>query len=273
MIPKVIHYCWFGGNPFSESVIRCKESWEKFFPDYEIKEWNEDNFPISCCAYIQEAYKAKKWAFVSDYARFWILYHEGGVYFDTDVEIIKSMDDIVARGPFMGCETVLAKRSLSVSRKDKSELELGVNPGLGIAANAGSEIYKQILNSYNEAHFLNPDGTENQQTVVTRTTNTLKEYGFKCNGKGIQHVADIYIYPSDYFCPICYATGEMTITDNTCAIHHYSASWKTEEEHRLIRIDQWARKYFGINGGRILARFIKVPFRLVMKYFVCNKRS
>ena len=94
MIPKVIHYCWFGGNPLPNIAVKCINSWKKYFPDYEIIEWNESNFDLFSCDYCREAYDAKKWAFVSDYARFKILYEHGGVYFDTDVEVIKSMDDI-----------------------------------------------------------------------------------------------------------------------------------------------------------------------------------
>ena len=105
MIPKVVHYCWFGGNQLPDDAKKCIESWRKFFPEYEIKEWNERNFDFNCCDYVKEAYAAQKWAFVSDYARFWILYHEGGLYFDTDVEVIKDMSDIIAKGAFMGCET------------------------------------------------------------------------------------------------------------------------------------------------------------------------
>ena len=104
MIPKIIHYCWFGGNPLPELAQKCIASWKKYCPDYEIKEWNETNFDLNCCDYVREAYEAKKWAFVSDYARFWILYHEGGVYFDTDVEVPKPIDTIVEKGSFMGCE-------------------------------------------------------------------------------------------------------------------------------------------------------------------------
>ena len=104
MIPKVIHYCWFGRNPLPASARKCIDSWKKFFPDYEIKEWNEDNFDVNMIPYTHEAYSVKKYAFVSDYARFWILYNYGGLYFDTDVEVIRPMDDIVARGPFMGIE-------------------------------------------------------------------------------------------------------------------------------------------------------------------------
>ena len=104
MIPKVIHYCWFGRNSLPPLAVKCLESWKRFFPDYEIKEWNEDNFDVNIISYTAEAYRVKKYAFVSDYARFWILYHYGGLYFDTDVEVIKSMDDIIAKGSFMGCE-------------------------------------------------------------------------------------------------------------------------------------------------------------------------
>ena len=119
MIPKIIHYCWFGRNPLPELAQKCIASWRKYLPDYEIKEWNEDNFDVNMIPYTAEAYKAKKYAFVSDYARFWILYKYGGLYFDTDVEVIKPMDDIIARGPFMGCE----------NEAGKGATKLGVNPG------------------------------------------------------------------------------------------------------------------------------------------------
>lgn len=105
MIPKIIHYCWFGRGPLPELAQKCITSWKKYLPDYEIKEWNEDNFDVNIIPYTAEAYKAKKYAFVSDYARFWILYKFGGIYFDTDVEVIRPIDDIVERGNFMGFET------------------------------------------------------------------------------------------------------------------------------------------------------------------------
>ena len=109
MIPKIIHYCWFGRNPLPDSAKKCIESWRKFFPEYEIKEWNEDNFDVHLIPYVEEAYNAKKYAFVSDYARFWILYFYGGVYFDTDVEVIRPMDDILAKGGFMGSTRLFFK--------------------------------------------------------------------------------------------------------------------------------------------------------------------
>lgn len=105
MIPKKIHYCWFGRKPLPESAKKCIASWKKFFHDYEIIEWNEDNYDVNKIPYIQQAYEAKKYAFVSDYARFDVLYQYGGVYFDTDVEVIRPFEDILEKGAFMGCET------------------------------------------------------------------------------------------------------------------------------------------------------------------------
>lgn len=106
MIPQTIHYCWFGNKPLSETAIKCISSWKKYFPNYTIKEWNENNFNINIIPYTKEAYKRGKWAFVSDYARFWILYNYGGIYFDTDVEVIKPFDIIIENGPFLGLEQI-----------------------------------------------------------------------------------------------------------------------------------------------------------------------
>lgn len=207
MIPKIIHYCWFGGNPLPELAKKCISSWKKYFPDYEIKEWNEDNFDVNCCDYVKEAYDEKKWAFVSDYARFWILYHEGGIYFDTDVEVIKDMSPIIEKGAFIGCETV---------DKCAPGLGLGVNPGLGL--------YKEILDYYDSIHFISRN--EIQETVVDHTTKILKRHGWIGNGE-IEEVAGVTVYPPEYFCPMDYMTGKITITDNTYSIHWYAASWQS----------------------------------------------
>ncbi len=123
MIPKIIHYCWFGGNPLPPLAEKCIASWQKFLPDYEIKRWDESNFDVNIIPYTQQAYESKKYAFVSDYARFWILYKFGGLYFDTDVEIIRPMDDIIAAGPFMGCE--------NPAQDGATPNSLGIAPGPG----------------------------------------------------------------------------------------------------------------------------------------------
>ena len=213
-IPKVIHYCWFGRNPLPESAVKCIDSWKKYFPDFEIKEWNEDNFDVNICQYTREAYEAKKYAFVSDYARFWILYKFGGVYFDTDVEVIKPMADIVDAGSFMGIEKSLATQNNSTIGI------IGVAPGLGIGAIPGLNLYKEILDYYNTKSYL-----RETQTVVGNTTDILRRYGFVDKNEE-QEVAEVTIYPADFFCPMDSTTGLIEITSNTRTIHHYSASWR-----------------------------------------------
>lgn len=216
MIPKVIHYCWFGGNPLPNSAQKCIASWRKYLPDYEIKEWNESNFDVNIIPYTAEAYKAKKYAFVSDYARFWILYKYGGLYFDTDVEVIKNMDDIIAKGPFMGCENE-AKAGATLTR-------LGVAPGLGLGVNPGLGLYGEILNWYNTHHFITWTGVI-EKNVVDITTEILNKNGIEILDDGVLKSSGILIYPKEYFCPKDYVTGEMNITDKTKSIHHYSATW------------------------------------------------
>lgn len=216
MIPKVIHYCWFGGNPLPKSAQKCIASWRKYLPDYEIKEWNESNFDVNIIPYTAEAYKAKKYAFVSDYARFWILYKYGGLYFDTDVEVIKNMDDIIAKGPFMGCE--------NEAKPGATPAQLGVAPGLGLGVNPGLGLYGEILNWYNTHHFITWTGVI-EKNVVDITTEILNKNGIEILDAGVLKSSGILIYPREYFCPKDYITGEMNITDKTKSIHHYSATW------------------------------------------------
>lgn len=228
MIPKKIHYCWFGGNPIDKLGKRCIDSWKKYFPDYEIIEWNESNFDINCCQYVREAYDAKKWAFVSDYARFKILYGQGGVYFDTDVEVIKSFDDIIEKGNFMGCENTISS----------------VNPGLGLAVAPGLGLINDLLDDYERSSFLKEDGSYDLTTIVERTTKFLRKYGLKEINE-IQTVADINIYPADYFCPIDMTTGKLVITSNTRSIHRFAGSWESKGNMFRGKIYRFINRYFG----------------------------
>ncbi len=214
MIPKIIHYCWFGHNPLPESAKKCIESWKKYLPGYEIKEWNESNFNVNAIPYTEEAYRLKKYAFVSDYARFWILYHYGGLYFDTDVEVIKAMDDIINRGAFMGLEQMPPEEA------DR----FAVAPGLGLGCRPHHPFYKEVLSFYEGSHFASWKG-QMTGTVVTHVSRLLLSRPLEYRADGIIHYEGIYIYPTDYFDPFNYYTREMTITDNTRSIHHYSASW------------------------------------------------
>ena len=241
MIPRIIHYCWFGHNPLPEFAQKCIESWKKYLPEYEIKEWNEDNFDVNIIQYTSEAYKEKKYAFVSDYARYWILYKYGGLYFDTDVEVIKPMDDIVGKGPFMGCEHRAGRgRGIRVA------------PGLALGASKHMKIYEELIEMYSALHFVNEDGSYNQLNIVDRTTNLLREHGLE-DIDNIQKVAEMTIYPVDYFCPMNRFTLKTSITERTVSIHHYDASWQTPETKWIQRTSY---KYSWIPKMGYIVKFI-----------------
>lgn len=242
MIPKVIHYCWFGGNPLPESAKKCIASWKKYLPDYEIKEWNESNFDVNVIPYTAEAYKAKKYAFVSDYARFWVLYKYGGLYFDTDVEVIKNMDDIIAQGPFMGCE--------NEAEEGATPMKLGVNPGLGLGVNTGLGLYGELLDIYKDKHYVLPDGTFSRETVVTITTELLCKYGLK-NTCDVQEVAGVKIYPKEYFCPVSNVSKEVKVTSNTYSIHWYAGTWLPRKQ----KLAMWIKMHL---GNRVFDSLCKV---------------
>lgn len=231
MIPKIIHYCWFGRGPLPELAQKSIASWKKYLPDYEIKEWNEDNFDVNIIPYTTEAYKAKKYAFVSDYARFWILYKYGGIYFDTDVEVIRPIDDIIERGNFMGFETD-PKPQLKADASEAS-----INPGLGMGVAPGLGIIKKMLDFYEGRHFeFIPDGI-GQLTIVHITTEVLLKAGLKLQ-QGIQQVDDMWIYPAEYFCPINLKTGRIHVKPNTRTIHHYAGTW--QDKHFSFK--EWIKK-------------------------------
>ena len=163
-IPKKIHYCWFGGNPLPDEAKKCIRSWKRHCPDYEIIQWDEGNFDVNCNAYCRQAYENKKWAFVTDYARLWILYHYGGVYFDTDVKVIKSFDKFLKHPCFVGIE--------------KSKLYVNVNTGVGMGAEQGNEVVKALLNSYENIPFI-VNGKQDITTCTVRNTEVLKQFGYQ----------------------------------------------------------------------------------------------
>jgi hypothetical protein len=246
MIPKVIHYCWFGRGKLPKSAVACIESWKLHFPGYLIKEWNESNFDVNIIPYTRDAYNLKKYAFVSDFARFWILYHEGGVYFDTDVEVVGDMSSILADGPFMGFE---------INPLNNAGLKMRVNPGLGIAANYGHSFYKKMIEFYKGQSFVVGKGVLNEiPTVVDYTTSFLVEAGLlEKNVK--QNVCGINIYLEDVLCPISIVDGRMRLTDNTRSIHWFDQSWQSPWR-------KYTRKVVLKVGGVPLKNFFKVLHRL-----------
>lgn len=253
MIPKIIHYCWFGKHKLPELAEKCITSWKKLCPDHEIVEWNEDNYDISSKPlYVRQAYDAGKWAFVSDYARLDILYHNGGVYFDTDVEMIRPIEDIIAKGAFMGCEP-----DEKAEVRDDGVSEAAVNPGLGMAADIGNELVKEILDSYENDRFILEDGSYNQRTLVSRTTDLLRKHGLK-DIPGIQTVSGITVYPPEYFCPLEYYSHKIKKTVNTRTIHWFDASWWGEEEKKYFE------KHMKDMRGVKIRRCIKKAFCAVL---------
>ena len=225
MIPKIIHYCWFGRNELPPLAKKCIASWKKFFPDFEIKEWNEDNFDVKEIPYTAQAYRQKKYAFVSDYARFKILHEYGGIYFDTDVEVIKSIDDILAKGTFFGLEQDITEN-------------FACAPGLGFACNPGLGLLREMLEFYRNLEFEQSDCSLNQKTVVEYFSEMLLAKGLQPTA-GIMEFEGVRIYPPDYFCPKPSEFGKIQITENTRTIHHYAASWvgpKQRLANFMIRI-------------------------------------
>lgn len=207
-LPKVIHYCWFGRGEKSPLIQHCIGTWRALMPGWQIKEWNEDNFNVGSIPYTAEAYNAKKYAFVSDYARFAILHQEGGVCLCTDVELFKPLDDLLEKTPaLMGFE-----------------LENTVNPGSIMASPPGSPLIAEILKDYAALHFSNPDGSLNTKTIVAYTTECLRRHGFT-GGNRMQTVEEFTIYPSEYFCPFEHETQMFLPTENTYSRHHFAATW------------------------------------------------
>ena len=231
-IPKKIHFIWFGDNPLSPLAKKCIESWRKYMPDYQIVRWDESNFDVSACDYAAEAYQSKKWAFVSDYARFKILYEQGGVYLDTDVELIRSLEPILELGPYMGFEIDCSDEKNGTVAPG---LGLAVNPGLGLAVNPGLGLYKDILDSYERDHFVKDDGSCDLTTVVERVTDILRGKGLR-KVSGIQEVAGVRIYPTEYFCPKDPRNLRLNLTENSYSIHHFDGSWTTGKQKFHKRI-------------------------------------
>ena len=237
MIPKIIHYCWFGGNPLPELAQKCIASWKKYCPDYEIIEWNEANYDVSKCAYMKEAYQAKKWGFVPDYARFDIIHNHGGIYLDTDVEIIRSLDGLLENRAFMGFES-----------------ENYVNPGLIIGGEAGSGEMECIMRWYETHHFMKESGEIDLTASPAIVTKILDGMGL-CKEQSVQLLnGSLTIYPKDYFCPMDYYTGDIAVTDNTYTIHHYSASWLGDRQKKWLQLGRKLYKVLPAAAYRRVSR-------------------
>lgn len=247
MIPQTIHYCWFGGKPLPDSARKYIESWRRYFPGYEIKEWNEKNFDVNAIAYTRDAYQAGKYAFVSDYARFWILYNHGGVYFDTDVEVIRRMDDIIAKGAFMGFELDNVKSAKKV---------LSINPGVGLGAEKGNPIYAEILKGFEQLNYYLPDGTRNPFTMIPMVTRMMQDRGLVLKDE-MQTIDGITIYPNEYFNPFDDITGVLRKTANTRSIHWYAKTWIEASNPWMVSVKRLLRRVLGTGFVGNVKRLLK----------------
>lgn len=234
MIPKIIHYCWVGNAPKPKSVLYCIESWKKFCPDYEIREWNESNYDFTKNKYMKQAYEAKKWGFVPDYARLDIIYEYGGIYLDTDVEIIRSFDELLDQEAFMGFE-------------ETGEKTYYVNCGQGFGAVPHHEIIKKARDLYEHISFYKEDGTLNMLASPHYTTQILKEYGLLQENKD-QNLRSMKIYASDVLCPKNFRTGKIHESNRTVSIHHFTASWLDEKIKKEIKRRQKLERVMGKGG-------------------------
>lgn len=245
MIPKKIHYCWFGGNQLNELALKCIESWKKYCPDYEIIEWNESNFDINCNEYVKEAYEAKRWAFVTDYVRLYVLYNYGGIYMDTDAELLKNIDCFLTNPAFSGFE-------------NNKEVPTAI-----MGAECGNKWIELLLDDYNGRHFLKSDGSYDITTnVATITRLTAENYEVTLDNTFTEVDGVVVFYPSDYFCPKDWFTGRIDLTENTYCIHHFNSSWFTEKDRlakkELEHIAEIRKRYIEKYGEKNGERIIKV---------------
>lgn len=237
-IPKVIHYCWLSDDPLPPKIQTCIDSWKKFLPDYQIKRWSYKNFPRGKSSWVDQAYDAKKYAFAADYLRCYALFHEGGIYLDSDVEVLKSFDSLLNLPYFIG-------------KENGGDWEAAV-----IGSIAGKRLFGEMLKYYDTHNFANSN--EYDTTPLPKIMKSIGE-----NLYDIEYIkslesfntssSKLQILPFDYFSPKSHKTGEMELTSRTFSIHHFSASWFSKSEKIYLKI----RDVFGYRFAHIISLIVK----------------
>tara|TARA_R110000868_G_scaffold411734_2_gene708270 strand:- start:5680 stop:6423 length:744 start_codon:yes stop_codon:yes gene_type:complete len=237
MIPKVIHYCWFGKGKMPKLAEICIESWKKQLPDYELYLWNEDSFDINSNLFTKQAYESRKFAFVTDYVRLHALFNYGGIYMDTDVEVIKNIDYFLQFPAFSGFE-------------DETNIPTGL-----MASLKGGNWVKYLLSYYDTRPFIMPDGNMDTLTNTFTIGRMTKELGFIPNNKYQVVANEVHLFPKEYFCPKSQVTGKIEATDNTFCIHHFSGSWMPLKTKRLTEAKRKLMRIIGVKNVEFLIEF------------------
>lgn len=253
-IPKVIHYCWFGKGPKDKDILKYIASWHKYCPDYEIKEWNEDNFDINMNAYVKEAYEAKKYAFVTDYVRLYVLYNYGGIYMDTDVELLKNLDEFLNLPAFSGFE-------------NNNMIPTGL-----MAGKAHNKWLKLLLDYYQDKHFkIGTNEYDLTTNVEIISKLTQENYPLKLNNT-YQDLGDVIMFPDYYFCPKDHDTGQINLTKETICIHHFKGSWLPKWQQQEEKRKKELTDKYGVEKGLKYLRvelkikyILQIPWKIVKK--------
>jgi mannosyltransferase OCH1-like enzyme len=230
IIPKTIHYCWFGKGPKPELALKCIESWKVNCPDYQVIEWNEYNFDISSNMYVKQAYDVGKYAFVSDFVRLYIIYTHGGIYMDTDVAVLKSIDRFLEHKAFIGFES-----------------HNKINTGI-VGAEKHLPMIGELLFYYNDKTFLLKDGVYNITTNVEIISEMLSRRGLVLNG-AFQELSDLTVYPQIFFCPDLKKINDVNYLKDTYTIHYFAGSWKSAKTRAREKSLWW--KMFSFPGQLI----------------------
>lgn len=218
-IPKIIHLCWFGHGEYDEKMKHCLKTWEEFAPDYKVMKWDEDTFDLDSCTYVRQAYDKKRWAFVTDYVRFKVLQQYGGIYMDTDMELVKPLDDLLDN------ETVLSFKQQALGMK-----QFGLTSGI-IMTKANNTLFNPLIEQFEARSYINESGEEDVTPIAKFLTDLLRDRGIRQDNT-LQSIDGVTVYPNEYLCPtidLDNNTGDVEVTENTYAIHHFTGTWRTPD--------------------------------------------
>ena len=207
VIPKVINYCWFGEKELPREVKKCIKTWERQCPDFKIVRWDESNVDLKKCKFIEQAYKNKAWAFVSDYVRLQVIYENGGIYLDTDVEVLQNLTPLLKHNAYFGIE-------------QKTRL---INTGIGFGARKEHPLLKELIDIYEQIEFNSEE--KNELACPLLNAKVFSMHGYKYIDEVVEY-DDFFVYPPKYFDPYAPGTSEYLVSNETFSIHHYTASWK-----------------------------------------------